>query len=69
MTWDDETKPPANNSSEKEVDFELGMYIVYCDGTGKNSPAVYEELAQTVSSTPYFLKMVPDSIIETEISN
>ena len=28
--------------SEKEVDLELDMDIIYRDGTGKNVPAVYE---------------------------
>ena len=42
VTWDDENKPLANDSLEKEVDFKLGMEIVYCDGTGNNVPAVYE---------------------------
>ena len=37
-----ETKPPADDSSKKEVDFELGMDVVYRDGNGKNVPAVYE---------------------------
>ena len=42
VTWADETKPPTNDSSEKEVDFELVMDIVYRDGTDKNITEFYE---------------------------
>ena len=42
VTWVDETNPPADDFTQKEVDYELGMDIVYCNGTGKNVPAVYE---------------------------
>ena len=42
VTWAESSKASANTSSKNKEDFQLGMDLSYCSGTGKNMIAVYE---------------------------
>ena len=67
MTWVDETNPPADDSPQQEVDYELGMDIVYRNGTGKNVPAVYE--GASANGTKHTIRIIDGARIDVNNIN
>ena len=42
VTWNESTKPPEIDQSNKSIDFQLGMNLLYCCGKEESETVVYE---------------------------
>ena len=42
VSWNESTKPPAIDKSNKSIDFQLGMNLLYCCGNEENETLVYK---------------------------
>ena len=42
VTWNESIKPPAIYQSNKSIDFQLGMNLLYCCGNEESETVVYE---------------------------